>query len=68
MALDTLEAIANGSQVFGLVAQQDAGTMNDYVETAQDVENRYGIVVEATRFFGRRNDQWCPGGGGNGDY
>lgn len=56
-ALEFLKALSHGEWVFGLLESQNSGNLSHYVETADDVENRHGLVVAARRFFSRRNNQ-----------
>lgn len=57
MALEMLEQLRKGERTFGLVSQQDAQKLAVEVEPERDVTNRAGIVVEAGRFFSKRNNR-----------
>lgn len=57
-AEETLEEIRKGVKVFGLLAQQETGAGAEaVVEPASDVERRAGVVWEAGRLFGTRNNR-----------
>ena len=44
----------------GILENQQAGTMSNRKQTAQDEFNRDGVVPQATRFFGQRSwRRWC---------
>jgi phage gp36-like protein len=58
MALEILEQLRSGKLVFGLLEQQAAGNLQHEVEDAGVVERRFGVVVQAERFFGRRSNRW----------
>lgn len=57
VTLDQIELLRKGARVFGLLDQQNAGKLSDYIETAADVENRRNVVIIASRFFGTRANQ-----------
>ena len=48
------KAVSEGTMIFGLQENIDAGILDDYVETPTDVEARQMITYQASPFFGRR--------------
>lgn len=56
-ALETLKSLRTGEYVFGILENQNAGNLGIETETAQVVEDRDGIVVEASRYFSTRNNR-----------
>jgi phage gp36-like protein len=54
-ALETLAELRKGELVFGILENKQAGYLGDATETKAEVEARQGTVVEAGRFFSRRN-------------
>jgi hypothetical protein len=57
VALEILESIRKGEKAFGLLEQQAASRLDTEVESERYVTGRHGIVVEAQRFFSRRNNR-----------
>ena len=49
-----LSALAEGRLIFGLQEVIDAGVMDDTIESADVVEERNMITLQAGRYFGRR--------------
>lgn len=54
-----INAIAEGSMIFGLQENIDAGHLTLTVETPQDVVNRNLVTFQAERYFGRRANRSC---------
>lgn len=59
-----LEALEKGEKIFGFQETMDAGVVQDYVETPQDVEARNLPSFVAQNLFGRRNNRILPPNGG----
>ena len=55
-----LAALEEGKAIFPTAEAQTAGTMEDQIEVAQDVENRALVTWRAERLFGRRNNRIDP--------
>ena len=60
-----LEQLRLGERVFGILESHQAGALDTIEDTSADVERRRGVVVEATRFFGLRNNRLDGSGGSN---
>lgn len=58
-----LKALEDGEVIFGFQQSMDAGVMQDYKETPQDVEARNLPSFVAQNFFGRRNNRLLPPNG-----
>lgn len=56
-ALDFLEQLRLGERVFGILENHQAAALDSSVESRADVESRRGVVVEAQRYFGTRNNR-----------
>lgn len=56
-AMADLQALNAGVEIFGFRQTEQAGVPDVRVETADDVENRNGIVYLARRLFGRRSNR-----------
>lgn len=66
-ALAWLEQLAQGERVFAFAETQQAGLIADEKDTPATVCARHGVVADARRFFGRRNnEEWWYGGFGPG--
>lgn len=59
-----LEQLRLGERVFGILESQQSGALDTVVETSYEVDQRRGVIVEADRFFGRRNNR-IDGSAGN---
>lgn len=57
-----LASLENGDLVFGFQQTMDAGIVQDYVETASDVDNRNLPTFIAQNLFGRRGNRIPPPG------
>ncbi len=55
-----LEALAGGEAIFAFQETADAGRLDHHVGGAAEIEQRDGLVVAATRYFGRRIDRNDP--------
>lgn len=53
----TLKALADGEAIFGFVETMSAGLVQDFVETATDVEQRKMPSFTAQNLFGRRQNR-----------
>ncbi len=62
---ETLLALAQGEQIFGLQNVADAGRLDHHTETAPDVESRDLASLQAQRMLGRRSNRNQPPPGGN---
>lgn len=52
-----LEQLRLGERVFGILENQQAAALGAEAETASQVQDRHGVVIEADRFFGTRNNR-----------
>jgi hypothetical protein len=72
MAYAYLDKLRSGEALFGLKENINASLIQDYLETAQDVQDRYLTAVIARRMFGTRGNQIWRGtifnGGPNGGW
>jgi hypothetical protein len=57
MSLDFFEQLRLGERVFGILENHQAAALDSVVETRRDVEDRNGVVTEAERYFGTRNNR-----------
>jgi hypothetical protein len=55
-AMNQLSELESGSKIFGFTETQQAGLIDDYQETAQDVANRNLPSFVARRLFGARDN------------
>ncbi len=54
---DQLQKLRDGERVFSFVEAEQTGVAITRVETAQDVERRNGVTVQAQRYLGRRGNR-----------
>jgi len=56
LALQKMEQLGTGELILPFQETADAGRISHYVENAQDVANRNGIIVQSRRLVGQRGD------------
>lgn len=56
-SLAWLDELANGTKIFPMQEAMDAGRTETQVETRADVEDRNGMVYQASRYFGVRGSR-----------
>lgn len=56
-AYATLAQLEHGDRIWPLQETEDAGVLDDVIDTESDIANANGIVVQAQRFFGTRSDR-----------